>query len=114
MDNLKIKIVTGYRQDQHYSIPAEEAHKAYYLFLHPKERGVFSTGIAVRGEDIKSIEPDYNGSMGWHPTHLLEDDDWTEIEQLGIARKLRDILFLAKQNALPEKINRPLLNEARG
>ena len=45
MKDLKIKIITGFRKDQYYTIDAEEAHKAYYLFLNPEERGVFNNGV---------------------------------------------------------------------
>lgn len=99
MKNLKIKVIVGYRKDQHYSIDAEEAHKAYYLFTHPKERGVFKNGLALRGEDIQAIEPDINGSMGWNPTHTLENEDWNEVKKTGIERELRNIMAKAKEAA---------------
>lgn len=105
---MKIKIKTGFRTDQHYTIDAEEAHKAYWLFLNPNERGVFNNGVALRGQDIQSIEPDYNATMGWNPTHILDSNDWNELREKGIDRKLRDILTSAKQVAqieAPEKMN---------
>lgn len=110
MNNLKIKVITGFRQDQYYTINYDEAHKAYYLFLHPEERGVFDNGVALIGKNIQGIEPDYNATMGWNETHELNSDDWNEIRGKGIDTSLRDILFSAKQIAQfqPEKISQPL------
>lgn len=111
MKNFKVKIVVGFRQDQVYTIEADEAHKAYYLFLNPDERGIFKNGVAVRGADIQSIVPDYHASMGWNPSHLLNDDDWNEIKGKGVDLKLRDILILARNIAQfesPEKMSLPL------
>jgi len=49
-------------------------------------------------EKIESIIPDQNRSMGWNPSHKLEDDDWNEIRSKGIDRKLRDAITLAKDD----------------
>ena len=57
--NPKIKLIVGFRRDQEHSIDADEAHKAYYLFLNPEKRGVFKSGLAIVGADIKEIVPDY-------------------------------------------------------
>jgi hypothetical protein len=110
MKNLKIKIITGFRKDQHLTIDADEAHKAYFLFLNPEQRGVFKNGIALIGADIRGIEPDYNATMGWNPDHTLQSDDWNELRKTGMDRQLRDIIQLASDVAKfqPEKINLPL------
>jgi len=100
-----IKIICGFDAEQKFTINDEEAHKAYYLFLHPNERAVFSNGVALVGKDIKSIIPDYHATMGWNPTHELDDDDWNEIRQKGVDRKLRDILYEAKDKAYIGKPN---------
>lgn len=94
-----IKIKTGFEKEQHYSIPDEEAHKAYYLFLHPEKRGTFNSGLALVGKHIQSIEPDYQGTMGWNSTHTLDEDDWNDIRNKGVDRKLRDVLSEAKKVA---------------
>lgn len=107
MNNLNIKIVLGFRDDQQFSIPAEEAHNAYYLFLHPTERGVFKNGLAIRGSDIKNIEPDWNATMGWHPTHQLDSYDWDEIRSKGVDRKMR---LLQKQATELAKLPKPPLD----
>jgi len=99
MNNLKIKIVTGFRDDQSFSISSEEAHKAYFLFLNPDQRGVFENGLAIRGSDIQRIEPDYQGTMWWNSTHRLDEDDWNEIKEKGIDRKLQDLLSQARRVA---------------
>lgn len=111
MKNLKIKIITGFRKDQSYTIDADEAHKAYYLFLNPTERGVFNNGVAIIGQDIRGIEPDYNATMGWNPAHQLDANDFNEIKSSGTDRDLRDLLQLAKtvsQNEDRSKLNIPL------
>ncbi len=110
MKNLKIKIIIGYRKDQHYTINADEAHKAYYLFLNPDQRGIFKNGVAIIGQHIQGIEPDYNATMGWNADHNLDSDDWNEIRSTGKDRELRDVLTLAKDIAQykPEHINMPL------
>lgn len=105
-----IKIITGFTSEEKFSIPDEEAHKAYYLFLNPEKRGVFSTGLALMGKFIQRIEPDYQGTMGWNPTHELNDDDWNEIHKHKIGRKLKNILAEAKRIALLASQN-PLLLE---
>ncbi len=94
---MKIKIITGFRDDQYYSIDIEEAHKAYYLFLHPEQRGIFQNGVAIRGSDIHSIEPDYHNTMGWNPTHKLDGEDWNEIRGKKIDLKIRNLLVQAQE-----------------
>jgi len=91
---MKIKLITGFRRDQYYTIDAEEAHKAYHLFLNPEQRGVFDNGVALKGENIQGIEPDYNSTMGWNADHVLEAEDWNEIKSKGVDRLLREVGFL--------------------
>jgi hypothetical protein len=99
MKNLKIKIITGYRKDQFYTIDSDEAHKAYYLFLHPEERGVFKNGVALVGSNIQGIEPDYNATMGWNADHELQGEDYNEIRQKKIDRDIREVLIFARNVA---------------
>ncbi len=105
-----IKVVIGFRQDQYHTIDAEEAHKAYYLFLNPEMRGVFNNGVALVGKDIRSIEPDYNATMGYNPTHYLEAEDWNDIREKRVDTEIRNTLeyaqLIAKNN--PELIALPL------
>lgn len=96
---MRIKVVTGFRKDQVFSVPMEEAHKVYYLFLNPEARTVLSTGHALRGSDIQRIEPDFQGSMGWNEGHALDTDDMNEIRQSGMERKLRETMRLASDAA---------------
>lgn len=97
--NLKLKLITGFRKDQHYTINADEAEKAYKLFMNPDHRGIFSNGLALVGSSIQAIEPDYNATMGWNPDHVLNGDDWNQINASGIDRQLRDALSIGKHNA---------------
>ena len=107
---MKVKLIVGYRRDQEHSIDANEAHKAYYLFLNPDARTIFSSGLAIKGDQIQEIVPDYHGTMGWNPTHVLDGDDWNEMHSKGIPRKLTQILAAAKEVAsqlTPEDLARP-------
>lgn len=109
--SYKVKLIVGYRRDQEHTIDADEAHKAYYLFLNPDTRTVFSNGLAIKGDQIQEIVPDYHGSMGWNPTHQLDSDDWNEIHRLGVHRKITHMLSIASQiaqTATAEEINTPL------
>lgn len=97
---LKVKIITGFRDDQYYVISSEEAHKAYFLFNNPEARTIFSNGVALIGKNIQGIEPAWNETMGWNPTHRLDGDDWNTIRSQGIESDLRYALENAKQTAL--------------
>ena len=107
----KIKIVCGFRKDQEYTIDAEEAHKAYYLFFHPDHRTLFGGQIAVVGKDIQRIVPDYNATMGWNEAHVLDADDYNELRQRGIDAKIQKYLNAAQEIAKhcePSDLNQPL------
>lgn len=110
---IKLKIITGFRKDQKYTIDGNEAHKAYWLFMNPTERGVFSNGVALTGSMIQGIEPDYNATMGWNDSHVLDNDDWNEINQKGIAGKMSRCLQKGSEVARliddrPELVSLPL------
>ena len=107
----KIKIITGFRENQYMTIDAEEAHKAYYLFLNPEQRAVFSNGVALIGKNIQGIEPDYNATMGWNPTYEPDEYDWNELRDLGVDKKLRNILAGAKEVAYDAELNLAVLKE---
>lgn len=109
MKKIKLKIIVGYREEQRYTIDSEEAHKAYYLFRNPEARAVFSNGVAIVGKNIMGIEPDYQATMGWNPTHILENDDWNEIKDEGVDKAARDLLYEAK--LISEKISINEVNE---
>lgn len=95
----KAKIVCGFRKEQEFTIDANELHKAYYLFNNPEKRGTFNNGLALKGSDIQRIEPDYNATMGWNHTYQLTNDDWTELNTTGVAKKIRGIMAYAKEVA---------------
>lgn len=113
----KLKIICGFRQDQEYTIDANEAHKAYYLFNNPELRGTFDNGLAVKGGDIQRIVPDYHSTMGWNPTHKLDSDDMNVLRAEGVVDKIQEIMSKAKEVARlaqPEDITTPLLTLVRG
>lgn len=92
-----IKLITGFRKDQHITIPMQEAHKAYYLFRNPSQRGVFNNGLAIVGNNIQEIRPDWNATMGWNDTHEIADDDWNDIHSKEVDVKMKDLLGKAKE-----------------
>lgn len=109
--NLRVKLICGFRRDQEHSISAEEAHKAYYLFLNPEARSIFENGLAIVGADIREIVPDWHGTMGWNPSHQLDAYDWTEIRDRGYEGRMRETLQLARsvaQRATPDMLAQPL------
>jgi hypothetical protein len=110
---FKVRVVCGYRKEQEYTIDANEAHKAYYLFNHPEKRGTFNSGLAMKGSDIQRIEPDYNATMGWNHTHQLTGDDWNEIHRTGVSDKFLSILAGAKEigrSGTVEDLQKPLID----
>lgn len=96
---MKIKVITGFRDDQYYVIDGEEAHKAYYLFNNPEKRGVFNNGVALVGRNIQGIEPAWNETMGWNPSHKPDGHDWNEIRKRGLKPKMAELLTEAKKVA---------------
>lgn len=110
---LKIKIVMKFRgvNEVIYSIPAREAHKAYFLFLNPedKSRTVFESGLAIKGEDIERIEPDVIGSMEWNQGYKLTPED--HADTASVKAKLEKICHIASEvgrNADEKVLSTPL------
>lgn len=97
MENYSVMIETGFDDIQHHTIAMEEAHKAYYLFLNPEKRGIFSNGLALIGKDIRKIRPDYHDIMGWNRTHKLDTYDYQELKQKGVDRECKLLLAQAKE-----------------
>lgn len=104
-----IKIITGFRDNQYYTIENEEAHKAYFLFNNPDARTIFKNGVAIIGKNIQGIEPAWNETMGWNPSHKLDDDDWNDIRRHSKDKELRNVLEEAKNVALLAEKNSELL-----
>ena len=94
--NLKIKIITGYRIDQEHTLDADEAHKAYYLFMNPDKRAIFRSGLAIKGTSIEAIEPDFHATMGWNSSHKLTGEDWNELRAKGIPERIQSVLEEAR------------------
>lgn len=109
-----IKLVTGFREEQHITIPMQEAHKAYYLFRHPEERGVFNDGLALIGKNIQEIRPDWNATMGWNDTHEIGDDDWNDIHQKEVDVKMKELLGKAKEAGMLVEQNPNLMKMSLG
>lgn len=107
---MKVKLICGFRDNEQYTIDAEEVHKAYYLFRNPEKRGVFDNGLGLEGKDIKRIVPDYHATMGWNSTHKLEDDDWNELNGKGVVDKLKEKMGNGSLIAYQIESNPALLN----
>lgn len=107
---LKLKIVTGFTEDQKYTIDAEEAHKAYFLFLNPDARGIFGNGLAIIGRHIQAIQPDYHATLGYNKTHKLDSDDWNEINGSGVEERMQETIERAKTIASTISSNPGLLS----
>lgn len=108
---MKFKIITGFRDDQFYTIDESEIHKAYYLFMNPESRTIFSDGVAIIGKNIQGIEPDYHSTMGWNKTHRLETDDFNEMREKGILQKFTGIMSKGKEVAELAIQNQNLLKQ---
>ncbi len=113
MTTYYIKLITGFRDDQYISVPMQEAHKAYYLFDNPEQRGKFDNGLALVGSAIKEIHPDWNATMGWNPDHKITADDYNEINRAGANEKMNTLLQKARQSVElvsknPELLKLPL------
>lgn len=91
-----IKIITGFREDQFHTIPMQEAHKAYFLFRNPEQRGIFNNGVALTGSSIKEIVPDYNATMGWNPTHRMTSEDFNELRADGVQGNMNILMERAR------------------
>lgn len=100
---MKIKIITGYN-GEHVLVPAEEAHRAYHLFLNPTERGIFSNKVTLRGQDIMRIEADFHSAMGWNEGYKMLPEDYAVVRALGIERKTQEILKLAQEAAKSQEL----------
>lgn len=85
--DLKYKIVYGFNNEQEITIDADELEKAYGCFL-LGGRAVFRSGGAVDSKYIQAIKPDYHATMGWSRGHKLEADDYNELSDKGIDRRL--------------------------
>ena len=117
MSKYKLKIICGFRKEQEYTIDANEAHKAYYLFNNPTKRGTFDSGIAIKGSDIQRIVPDYHATMGWNDSHALTGDDHNALHASGVMQKMQNIMAAAKEvgrNGDVEDMRVPLLTLYRG
>jgi len=99
VSKYKIKVVCGFRKDQEFTLDANEAHKAYYLFLNPEKRGTFNSGLALKGADIQRIEPDYHATAGYSVDYKLGGEDMRELAANGTITKLQAILVSAKEIA---------------
>lgn len=111
MKNLKYKIITGYNKDQYKIISAEEVHKAYYLFMNPTARTVFSNGTPLIGSDVKDIRPDYHSCFGWNSTHELDNFDWNEINNSKFPSEFNEITQQAKTVAEIANTNKNVLSK---
>lgn len=96
---MNLKIITGFKDEQFFTIDADEAHKAYYIYLNPEKRTVFKNGNAIEGKYIMRIEPFYNFDFGWYENHKLDEYDWEEINKTDLPEKYQKLMAYASEIA---------------
>ena len=89
------KIIRGYNSEDYIEIDETELEKALMSFLTKKD-AIYERG-AVRGSEILAIQPDYHRTMGWNRGYKLGAEDFEELSQKGIDRKLQNILSEKKE-----------------
>lgn len=92
---MNYKIIRGYNAEDYLEINENELEKAYYCFLEKKD-SIFSGG-AIKGSQILAIQPDFHKTMGWNRGYKLEVDDFAELSQKGIDKKMQKKLSEAKE-----------------
>ena len=108
---MQFKVKTGYREDQAFFVDEQEVHKAYYLFLNPDKRSVFNNGTALIGKDIKSIEPDFHGELGFNRGYTMIAEDYAIINRKGgVGEKAQAITARAKDVAYMAENDQSVLN----
>lgn len=85
---LKYLIVYGFDSEQQISIDADELEKAYGLFM-LGGRAIFKSGDAVDAKYIQAIRPDYHSTMGWAKDWKLGPDDYNQLSDSGVDKKLK-------------------------
>jgi hypothetical protein len=106
---MKIKVKTGFLEEQYFVIEASEAHKAYYAFSNPDSRVIFENGIAIIGRNIVAIEPAWVEIMHWNRGYKMTAEDWACIPQ-EIQKKVSDCLSTARDVAVLAEKKKELLS----
>ncbi len=73
-------------------IDETELEKALVAFRLGKS-AIFKSGAL---EKLGDIVPDYHRTMGWNPTHRLDDDDWADMRSKGVDKKLTFLVEAVK------------------
>lgn len=89
------KIIHGFNIEDYIEIEESEVQKAFYCFLMKKD-SVFSGG-AVKGSLIQAIKPDFHRVMKWNRGYKLLSDDFEELANKGIDRKMQHFLSVEKE-----------------
>ena len=98
MENMDIKyfkIIQGYEHERDVIIREDELERAYGLFM-LGGRWIFSGG-PVDGKNIQTIVEDYHTTMGWNKEYKLGTDDYEQLTQQGVDRKMKNLLSEAKE-----------------
>ena len=85
---LKYSVVYGFNSEQQITIDADELEKAYGLFM-LGGRAIFKNGDAIDGKYIQAIRPNYHETMGWTKDWKLGTDDYNELLDSGVEKKLK-------------------------
>ena len=95
MDIKYFKIIQGYEHERDVIIREDELERAYGLFM-LGGRWIFSGG-PVDGKNIQTIVEDYHTTMGWNKEYKLGTDDYEQLTQQGVDRKMKNLLSEAKE-----------------
>lgn len=89
------KITHGFNAEDYIEINEQEVEKAFGAFLQKKD-AVFSGG-AIKGGMIQTIKPDFHRTMNWNRGYKLGEDDYAEISNKGIDRKMQNFISEIKE-----------------
>lgn len=89
------KILQGYEHERNITIREDELERAYGLFM-LGGRWIFSGG-PVDGKNIQTIIEDYHTTMDWNKEYELGTDDYEQLSQLGVDKKMKLIREKAKE-----------------
>jgi len=76
----KFKVVYGYDGNAYMTIDENDLPKAYAVFIEGAGRALFSTGEAIRGQDIIRIEIDWHADQDWNKGYEMQVLDYEYVK----------------------------------
>lgn len=111
MKTKHFKVMRGFGTDDYIPITESELKKAIYAHM-TGTNVAFEMG-SISGNHISAVVPDFQRTMGWNPSHKLDNDDWTDIRSRGLDNGMRNMIASAKEDVqmIIATGNTNLLNE---